>query len=127
LLKDSERAKFELKKNFKAFKEKKGTQDDAWSVTELASLIYTVVHLGEGDWKSLLLEGQNPSSQKKLPHQIALKWRDIKFWSSLILESGNNYKNERESYLAIAKSLLSSQTVTCPEKAAEDNTTLRSH
>jgi hypothetical protein len=32
-----------------------------WTKSELASLIFIIYHMGEGDWKNILLE--NPSNQ----------------------------------------------------------------
>lgn len=51
----------------------------AWSRQELASLLFNVYHMGEGDWKSITVEDPSGGQEKKTPEQIMRKVREVKY------------------------------------------------
>jgi hypothetical protein len=42
-----------------------------WTKSELASLIFTMYQMGEGDWNNILLEDPSKQLEKRSPDSIA--------------------------------------------------------
>jgi hypothetical protein len=55
-------------------------QPPAWSTCEVASLFFSMYNLGEGELKQIVLEDPTSSLEKRSEAQIALKWREIKYF-----------------------------------------------
>ena len=51
-----------------------------WSLSELASLVFSVYNLGEADLKSIIVEDPADPSHKRTEKEITAKWQQIKYF-----------------------------------------------
>ena len=76
----------------------------------MASLLFFVHHMGENDWKSVVLEEPGDYSVKRTLRQIAEKWREVKYLrrNELLSQESRSFE-ESEWFLKNIAALLRDQ------------------